>query len=80
MLEDKTKMYLNIENINIWPKRHKGLVLQDNTKRIRIKRTQKTGRKHYFAAEGAQGGGVGGQDVRNPGDLQPEWDRQELFK
>ena len=29
MLEDKTKMYLNIENINVWPKRHKGVVSED---------------------------------------------------
>ena len=55
-------------------KGHKGVMLYSNKENIEI------GRKHYFAAEGAQGGGVGGQDVRHPGDLQPEWGRQELFK
>ena len=60
MLEDKTKMYLNIENINIWPKRHKGVVSEDKYNMYSNKENKEIGRKHYFAAKGAQGGGVGG--------------------
>ena len=62
MLEDKTKKYIfeyrehryTFKNIIVQMKGHKGVMLYSNKENIEI------GRKHYFAAEGAQGGGVGG--------------------